>query len=143
MQALQGARRVAVACGVVVCLLTGCYSGTAAYVPRHARLGVDGARAMRAIEDTVHAAGLTVVSRDARRGSLVALSTTTALGDMATRERWVFGLRGDDVHVEMHPETRDANAWVPLRLVCDCYQYAREREMLRAIRARLIDARRG
>lgn len=137
MQALQRARRLAVACGVIVCLLDGCYSGTAAYVPRHAHLGVDGSLAMRAIEDTVHAAGLTVIARNARRGSLVALSATTTLGDLATRERWVFGLRGDDVHVEMHPETRDAHAWVPTRLVCDCYQYAREREMLRAIRARL------
>ena len=77
------------------------------------------------------------VRRD--RGLVVAVTAPVRMGEVAARERWSISVRAGDVSVEMHPETAvdDASGWERDTRVCDCYHYAREREMLRAIRERV------
>ena len=124
--------------------LQGCYTGTMSYVRPHARVRVDGGEVFVAVEDTLSSQGLRIVRAERDRGVVEAIGGTTVLGDMKTRERWSISVRAGDVAVEMHPETQLEGArWERDTRVCDCYNYARERELLSAIRARLRAPRRG
>jgi hypothetical protein len=127
------------AAAVCALALPGCYSGTVTYVRPHAQLRTDGATLFSAVEATVSAQGLRVLRSQRERGLVVAVTAPVRMGDLKTRERWRIAVRAGDVSVEMHPETRDDDAadWERDTRVCDCYHYAREREMLEAIRARL------
>lgn len=139
-------RRAAAMCALACALaLTGCYTGTVTYVRPHAQLRTDGATLFRAVEETVSALGLRVVRTHRARGLVEAVTAPVRMGELKTRERWRIAVRAGDVSVEMHPETRadDAADWERDLGVCDCYHYAREREMLAAIRARLRAPRGG
>ncbi len=124
---------------------SGCYTGTAAYVRPHAVIRSDPAQALTAVQETVTAQGLRIVEVHRDRGVVVAVTAPVRTGEMKMRERWRIAVGAGDVSVEMHPETAlDGDArWERDTSVCDCYHYAREREMLRAIRARLRATRGG
>jgi len=117
----------------------GCYAGTSAYARPHAAIQSDGARLLDAVQETVTAQGLRIVRVRRDRGLVVAVTAPVRMGEVAARERWSISVRAGDVSVEMHPETAvdDASGWERDTRVCDCYHYAREREMLRAIRERV------
>jgi hypothetical protein len=123
----------------------GCYTGLMAYVPPQAAIHSDRAALLQAIEAGVHARGLRVVRLDPSRGELVAVSDLEDLDGLQAREHWRFVADDDRVRVELHPETRAEGPpprWERTEFVCDCYRYARERAMLREIRARIRQARR-
>ena len=125
-------------------LVSGCYTGTVAYVAPHAAVRSDLARLLAVVQETASAQGLRVVRVVPDRGLVVALRSLDDTGALMTRERWSISVRADDVAVEMHPESKAEGeaAWARDSLVCDCYHYARERELLQAIRARLRRAAR-
>lgn len=123
----------------------GCYTGSP-YVRRHATLDVDGGRLLAAAEASARAQGLRVLRVQPEPGLVVAVTPTDRVGDLSMRERWHIVVRGGDVTVEMHPEMKvegePGAAWERDTRVCGCYHYARERELLRAIRAR-VEGRRA
>jgi hypothetical protein len=124
---------------------TGCYTGLVPYVAPRATIRGDRAALLQAIETGAHARGLRVVRLDPTRGELVAVSELEDIDGLQAREHWRFVADDDHVRVELHPETRSESVparWERSEFVCDCYRYAREREMLREIRARIRQARR-
>jgi hypothetical protein len=131
-------RLAALGCALLLST-TGCYVGTSAYTRPHAAIRSDGARLLVAVQETVTAQGLRIVRVRRDRGLVVAVTAPVRMGDVKARERWSIAVRAGDVSVEMHPETSldDASGWERDTRVCDCYHYAREREMLRAIRERI------
>lgn len=141
---IHALRRAAVACALLLSS-QGCYTGTMTYVRPHAQIRSDSARVVAVVQETLTAQGLRVVSAQPEEGVVEAVTAPVVMGDLRTRERWRFAVREGELSVEMHPETRpdDARRWERDLDVCDCYHYAREREMLRAIRARLRRVREG
>ena len=130
--------RRALALAALLATPLGCYTGMAPYARPHAVIRRDPARLFDAVREAATAQGLRIVNERRDRGLVEAVTATVPLGDMKSRERWSFAVRAHDVAVEMHPETalEGETRWERDTRVCDCYQYAREREMLRAIRAR-------
>ncbi len=136
--------RLCIAALASLASLEGCSTGPVSYVCPHAQTRRDGGEVCVAVEDTLSSQGLRSVRAERERGVVEALGATNVLGDMKSRERWRISVRDGDVAVEMHPETQLGGArWERDTQVCDCYHYARERELLAAIRARLRAPRRG
>lgn len=135
---LRSARPRGALCALLLSV-AGCYTGTAPYVRPHAQIRSDPARLLAAVQETAHAEGLRVLRVNPERGLVVAVSAASSGGLLVTREHWRFSVRAGDVAVEMHPESRaeDEGEWQRDTQVCDCYHYAREQELLQAIRARL------
>jgi hypothetical protein len=125
--------------------LAGCYTGMNAYSRPRAVIRHDPSRLFDAVRDTVTAQGLRIVQARPERGLVEAVTRPVQMGEVKSRERWHISVRASQVAVEMHPETAlDGEAgWERDTRVCDCYHYAREREMLRAIRERAARARPG
>lgn len=137
-------RRAVASCALLLCI-QGCYTGTVAYVRPHAQVQSAPSQILAVVQETVAAQGLRIVRAGVDEGVVEAVTAPVEMGDLHTRERWRFSVRAGELSVEMHPETRpdDDRRWERDLNVCDCYHYAREREMLRAIRARLRGPRRG
>jgi hypothetical protein len=115
------------------------------YVPPQTAIQSDRESLLVAIEAGARAHGLRIVRLDAERGELVAVSELEDLEGLQAREHWRFVADDGRVRVELHPETRSEGPpphWERTEFVCDCYRYARERAMLREIRARIRQARR-
>jgi hypothetical protein len=136
---MQGLLRTA-SLAVALASLAGCYTGST-YVRPHTVIHSDRQSLMDSVTAVVTARGMRVLHVDAESGRVTALSPIDRSGGVATRERWWFYVNDDDVHVEMHPEMRsDAPGrprWERTEFVCECYRYAREREVLAAIGAQV------
>lgn len=124
-------------CALLSCV--GCYTGSP-YVRPHASLRVDRAGLLAAVQDIARAQGLRVLRVQPDPGLVVAVTPADRLGEVSMREHWNIFVQGGAVSVEMHPEMKlegEANAvWERDTSVCGCYHYAREQELLHALRAR-------
>jgi hypothetical protein len=114
-------------------------------VPPHATIRTERAVLYQSVEQSATTRGLRIVRSDPASGVVVAVSPLQDMDGLFARERWRFQVSENQVQIELHPETRDADArrWTRTEFVCDCYRYAREREMLRDIRRRARRARRA
>jgi hypothetical protein len=132
----------AILCSLHACTAT--VSQRPTYIPLHATVHGDRDHVLHAVWDTVAARGLRLVQSDAAAGSVMALSPVDHSAGVETRERWRFTLGQNDVEVELRAEMKTAfpgnGGWRHTDFVCECYRYAREREMIHQIRRRLRTA---
>ncbi len=106
------------------------------YEPQGLEVPANSVVLMAAVLQQIADAGWRVVRIDAANGQVVALSPETAGSGITTRERWAFLVEESHVSVAMRLEMKTDFVWRTHTLVCDSYQYLRERTALHAVALR-------
>ena len=85
---------------------------------------------LSAVEEAVAEQKWTLVSKDTRAGTIVALTPEQYGEGVTTRERWTFQVEDGELTVAMQLEMSWGGTWRAGRLVCEGYEYLRERAEL-------------
>lgn len=115
--------------------------GTRPYVPFEADVEATRTEVFRSVIDHALAQGWQIVEADSERGIVIARSWAEDRRGTLSRERWIFRIGNSTVSAQVIDESQldpdQDSAWLASGRVGKSYHYAREREAIATIIARV------